>query len=101
MSGNEVIQSATEKLTLKDNFHWAFLGSTAWKCALILPLTLFLILISILLLDDQEKTLELVFIEAVFPSLVALIMMGIWSLFFVIMGYRRLSEGQLTNTWRF
>lgn len=101
MSQTDEIESQTGKIRLKDQFHWAFLGSAAWKTALLLPSVMFLIFISILLLSGQTMTFRIVFIEAIFPSLVVLIMLAVWTSFFVFMGYRRLTQNQRTNTWSF
>ena len=101
MNQGEVIRSMTGTLQLKDQFHWALLGGAAWKCALLLPSVSFLILISIFVLSGQPMTRQAVFIETVFPSLVILIMLAVWTIFFVVMGYRRLTKSQLTNTWTF
>ena len=99
MSQTDDIKSLTGKIRLKDQFHWAFLGSAAWKTALLLTSMMFLILISILLLSGQTMTLKIVFVEAIFPSLVVLIMLAVWTSFFVFMGYRRFTQNQRTNTW--
>ncbi len=68
---------------------------------MVVPCGLFLILISILLFSKRSITFRNVFTEAIYPSLVALIMIAVWSLIIVSLQYRRLTQDQLTATWTF
>ena len=101
MVESKTIESITGKFQLKDHFDWTYRGSAAWKSALILPSLFFLFLTSILFFGGEVLSLRNIFVEAIYPSLVVLVMLAVWSLIFVIMGYRRLTDSQLTATWKF
>ena len=101
MSQGSKIKSLTGQISLKDQLHWALLGSAAWKCVLLVPFLIFILVFGTQVLSDQTTLFVASFYEALFTSFIALLMVGLWTVTLVYLGHRRLTDGQRTVIWTF